>query len=990
LKIQRKSRNIVVAGAVYQDVYAFEWIPRFFCYRKSIQEVSHPRSTKPVAVPRSGLTLRLSIYVMFFLSGATALIFEILWSRQFVTVFGNTSYAISVVLCAFMGGLGIGSLLGGRLADRFPQRLLMYGGMLAGVALWAMAIPVMLEVIMVHLPGLSLLAPHSLLVPSLTRFVLSFCVLLVPCTMMGATLPLLSRFCADSVDVIGSRIGMLYGLDTLGAAAGCFSAGFWMIQTLGLSATNRLAVSINLSIAVLVLLHHLARSRGAAPVPHKAKQTETAGPADRGESEPSLGVKRSLVAVAFLAGWAGLCCEVLWVRYMGFFGNEPYVFTMILGTYLLGLGAGSLLYRSLLARYGRPLSILVWVLVLLGWSVPSFFGAATLTLSVCEPGTVSSVLLMLVVAVVPALLMGMTFPLLCSAFTGSVARVGRSVGVLYAASTIGAIVGSIMPVFVLIPTLGIQKSVFLMGLLYLGMAWGLLATTSRLRKDRWLARLGASSALMVVLFTIIVPGDLCQRSFLAGSDKLGRHNDIVFYREGRTGTAIVVRDKINGLKSIYINGTLEVPTRYVDMECFKLMGGMGPLLHPDPEEVAMICFGGGIAAGAAVMYPDVESLEVVDLESSVVDAARLLTQENNDLLRNPKVRIAIDDGRNYILLSKKKWPVIVTDSTHPKSSDSWVLYTREFYELIKAHLTEDGVLVQWLPTHGLSVAEFKIILRTFQSVFPHTSLWISHGIAEMDGYVRYTLLVATPQELEVDVESLKAKLSAPAVAEDLRPWHLDDPIGVLGTFVCGEETLRRWTGDGAINTDDLPYTQYETEYAERSRDLGGDSIAPLVESIRPYLKNTGDEGESRTLERELALHSEFNKLLFVGKYAEAFSLLPDDGKVRKYRENQELNIRYVSRVADFYRDCPSVLLRTGWELSNMGRPDKAISHFKQAIALKPGFAEAHCNLGVALAKQGRLDEAIFHFRQAIAIKPDFDEAQRNLGVALRDRAGRTR
>ena len=162
---------------------------------------------------------------MFFLSGATALIFEILWSRQFVTVFGNSSYAISIVLCAFMGGLGIGSLLGGRLADRFPERLLMYGVMQAGVALWAMGIPVLLEVILVHLPGLSLLAPQSLLVPSLTRFVVSLSVLLVPCTLMGATLPLLSRFCTDSVDVIGRRVGMLYGLDTLGAAAGCFSAG---------------------------------------------------------------------------------------------------------------------------------------------------------------------------------------------------------------------------------------------------------------------------------------------------------------------------------------------------------------------------------------------------------------------------------------------------------------------------------------------------------------------------------------------------------------------------------------------------------------------------------------------------------------------------------------------------------------------------------------------------------------------------------------------
>jgi spermidine synthase len=955
-------------------------------YGESGEQMRQRRSKKPIAVPRSGLSLQLSIYVMFFLSGATALIFEILWSRQFVTVFGNSSYAISVVLCAFMGGLGIGSLIGGRLADRFPQRLLMYGVMQAGVALWAMGIPALLEFILVYLPGLSLLAPQSLLVPSLTRFVVSFGVLLVPCTMMGATLPLLSRFCADSVHVIGRRIGMLYGLNTLGAAAGCFLAGFWMIQTLGLSATNWLAIAVNLFITMFVLLHHFARSRGAAPVLRQSKQTAAARPAGQGESEPSRKVRRLLLAVAFLAGMAGLSCEVLWVRYMGFFGNDPYVFTMILGTYLLGLGAGSLFYRSLLSGFTRPLNILAWVVLLLGLSVPSFFGASTLILSLSEPGTVKSVLLMLVIAVVPALLMGMTFPLLCSAFTGSVARVGRSVGTLYAVNTIGSIVGSIIPVFVLIPAMGIQQSILLMGLLYVGMAWALLVVAARRRKGLQLAWLATCSALMVIVFTIIVPGDLCKKSFLASSNKLGRHNDIIFYREGRTGTAVVVRDKVNGLKSIYINGTLEVPTRYVDMACFKLLGGLGPLLHPNPEEVAMICFGGGIAAGAAVLYPDVKSLEVVDLESSVVEAARLFKQENNDLLCNPKLQVAVDDGRNYILVSKKKWPVIITDSTHPKSSDSWVLYTQEFYELLKAHLTKDGVLVQWLPTHGLTVAEYQIILRTFQSVFPHASLWISHGIAEMDGYIRYTMMVATPQKLDIDVESLKNKLSAPAVAADMGPWHLDDPVGVLESFVCGEETLRRWTGDGDVNTDNLPYTQYETKYSKRSPKLEGDSIAPLVESIWPYLRNTGGEHESQLLERKLDLHSKANRLMFMGKFRDAYSLLPEDGKVRKYRENRNLNAQYLSQVADFYRDSPDVLHRTGLELSNMGRLDEAIALFQRATAIKPDFAEAHCNLGVALANQGRLDEAIGHFQRAIAIKPDFAEAQRNLGVALRSRA----
>ena len=683
---------------------------------------------------------------------------------------------------------------------------------------------------------------------------------------------------------------------------------------------------------------------------------------------------------------AGLCCEVIWLRYMGFFSNVPYVFTYILGMYLIGMGAGSLVYRFLLARHGRPLSVLAWVLFILGWSVPSFFAAGTLILSLGEPGTTSRMLLMVVILVVPSVLMGMTFPLVCSAFAGSLAGVGRSVGIVYAVNTMGSIIGSLIPIFVLIPVLGMQQSILLMGLGYAGMGLVLLAATSRRRRGLKLTWSGVCGALMVIVFTAIVPGDLCKRSFLAGSDRLGRHNDILFYQEGRTGTAIVVRDKVSGFKSIYINGIEEAPTTYADMVCFKLLGGLGPLLHPNPDKVAMICFGGGIAAGSAVQHPDVKLLEVVDLESSVVDAAGLLTKENNDLLRNSKLRVAIDDGRNYILVSRKTWPVIVSDSTHPKSSDSWVLYTREFYELISAHLSTDGVFVQWLPMHDLSVAEYKIILRTFQSVFPHASLWISHGISEMGGYNTYTLLVSTPRRLAIDVEILQRKLSAPAVVADLRPWGLGDPVGVLENFVCGEESLRRWTGQGVINTDDLPYTQYKTRYSGDSGKLEN-ALAGLIESVWSYLENTGSESESGALKQALALHRKANRLMFLGKYEEAFSLLPADGRVRRWRENQKRSVEHVSRVASFYRDCPRILARLGSQLFHMGETQGAIDQIERAIAIKGDDAEAHFNLALAQARQGKADQAVANFERAITIKSDYAAAHFNLG-AVRAQQGR--
>ncbi len=922
--------------------------------------------------------MRWGIYACFFLSGATAIIFEVLWSRQFVTVFGNSAYAISIVLCAYMTGIGLGGLVGGRFADRITQRAAVYGIVQIGVAAWAMAIPTMLTGLRELVPMLTVLSPESLFVSTMARFGLSFAILVVPCFLMGTTLPLLVRAVTESERFIGSRIGVLYCLNTFGAALGCYAAGFWMIETLGMSRTNMAVVGINISIAVaaLVLSRPVARaiaSGGGETL--QEPQDDTVGR----ERQPSGAI---LLTLTFMNGLAGLACEVVWIRYLAFLSHTAYVFPTILCVYLLGIGLGGLIYSLLASRIKRPIMALGFIEMLLAVSVIATFIISAFVYAKGPPPPLELKGMALVTVLFPTVLMGISFPLLCAVYGRQVKILGRRTGLLVAINTAGTVAGSLLPVFVLVPILGIQKSMILISIIYGVMGLALLAGGGS--ANRGLAWRTAVGFAMVLLFSVsMVPSNLCKNIFLAGSFNLGKHTDIVFYREGRTGTAVVTRDKLDGFMQVYINGVSEVPLLYCHKICFKMIGDLAPMLHPAPQDVLMICFGGGIASGATTQIPEVKNLTIVDLERSVVKAANMLTKENNNLLSDPKAHVVIDDGRNYIMTSSKKWPVIVSDSTHPKSGDSWVLYTQEFYRLVREHLTNDGVFVEWVPLHDLSVEEFKIIVRTFQSVFPHTSLWVTGGLDERGSLVAYTLLAATPEPLKIDVSKLRDRLNVETVRRDLEPFSLHTPAGFLDTFFSAEEQLRLWAGNGPINTDDLPFTQYQTVYSQKPMFQNENLIEPM-EDVWPYLTGTGSPQEAEHLRQELALRAKASRLVLQGQIKDAYTLLPNDERCKLMLHFYEVTAGiYIRGLVDMYWNDPKFLEH----LVGMAAGDKAVvSVCERILNFAPDNVTALNALGAIYIKTGSWQEAENCLRRAVSLKPNSGAARFSLGLVL-DKTG---
>jgi len=931
-----------------------------------------PDVPAPQRLPASVLA---AVYVLFFVSGFTALVFEVLWSRQFVTVFGNSSYAITTVLCAFMAGLGIGNLLGGRLADRCPERLLAYGAMQAGVGLWALLVPLLLAALRRALPGISSTVSASPPLLFAVRFLASFCVLFVPCVLMGMTLPVLVRYCTQSRAAVGRRVSSLYGLNTLGAAAGCFAAGYVLLGRFGVAATNQIAVALNLLLAMVVVVLRLTRPRHTRPA-----LKPSVPPTDAG-TDASPTIAGLLLAVAFLCGLAGLSCQVLWVRFLAFFStNTAYAFPTILGVFLLGLGLGGIACRALLARFHDPLRLLATVMTLLGITVPVCFAVAAITLAPehMEQEAVRVLVVAAVAILAPTVLMGMTFPLLCAALGPRVAAVGRSIGRVSAFNTAGSIGGALVPVFLLVPLAGVQNSLLWIAGLYLAAGTAIACTRPGRKRTARAIGAGAGAVVAIVLLAVLIPGNLNQRVFLESNPSLGKHNEIVLWEEGRTAAAVVEKDAIRGLRTLYINRVEEVPTTYGSLYCFKLLAALGPVLHPDPRNVLMICFGGGIAAGATTRYPAVQTLEIVDIEAAVVGAASLFGRENNGVLADPKVNVIVEDGRNYIQASSRRWPVIVSDSTHPKAADSWVLYSREFYVVVQEHLTESGVFVQWLPIHDLSVPEYKIILRTFQSVFPHASVWLTFSL-DTAGREIYTMLVATPGPLKIDVRSLAAKLSSPPVAKDLEPFGLHTPAGVLETFVCGEKPLREWVGNGPVNTDDMPWTYYRTRHS-------GDPCAlpvfsELLESAWPYLVNM-EEDVSR-LKEDMDARLLATRLLLVGRFDEAFRLRPGDPKLGVYREAVERAVDYARAAAQANWDDTAALLSLAETMGNWpGGGPTAESLFRRVLEIKPDHVGARSNLGLVMGQQGKSVEATEHIARALQLDPRNASAHNNMGMVL--------
>ena len=809
------------------------------------------------------------IYPIFFLSGAAALVYQVVWVRSLTLVFGGSHLAVTAVLSIFMAGLALGGYALGTRADRLAKPLRVYGLLELGIAAFALVFAALMEVYPSVYVVLARGREDSLVTLSVIRVVFSLLALIVPTTLMGGTLPVLTRFVSRQPEELRVGLSFLYGLNTLGAVLGALLAGFVLLPTYSVSTTLALAVAAN----VLIGLVSIALQERAAP-------TLPVGEVAPGEARPSPGpalivspgvepppeaapVRLVLWGIG-ISGFCALGYEVLWTRILTLaVGASVYGFTVMLAAFLTGIALGSKAYGAFAGRrraagadVRRSVACFGIVQLLIG--VTAFLvtvylrdipaNAIRLQGLILGAGmgafgarTWSNFALAFLYMVVPAFFMGVAFPLAGEVQARYRGRVGRAVGDVLAVNTIGAILGAGVSGFGLIYLFGIERSLQLLSLLNVGL--GLLVLASLRGRRRLQAGVMAATAAALAFLalhpTALRLWDMKYFAIFRNNQpeafrtpamvrEAVENTDVLYYAEGIESIVSAIQIK-GGELSFVTNGRIEASSHLQAQQCQLTLGHLPMLLSRDPKRVLVVGLGSGMTLGATSVHPSVERLTLVEIEPKVLGVARTFASYNHQVLDNPKLRIVFNDGRNFLQTTPETFDVITADPIHPWFRGAGYLYTTEYFKLAAERLRPGGVVAQWLPIYELTPRDLRSVVRTFREQFRYTLMWLTHYDAE---------LVGSNDPIRIDEAELARRIATPAVAADLQRVLMGSATDFLSYFIMGTEGMGRFGRDGVLNTDGNLYLEFSAPFSIASpavMEANVQALAAQRESLLPYL-----------------------------------------------------------------------------------------------------------------------------------------------------------
>jgi spermidine synthase len=790
------------------------------------------------------------IAVCFVLSGATGLIYEVLWARMLGLVFGATTLAVSAVLAAFMGGLALGSACGGRLAARFERPLRVYGIIEICIALYALAVPFLFHLIDLLYPFIWQQFHPGFYAFSLWRFLLSCLVLLIPTTLMGATLPVLSAALLRSSGRRETSVTRLYACNLSGAIVGTLVAGFLLMPAFGVRVTIWTAATINLLIGLTAILadikdHKSSRVTGATESERSFEDNLT--PLEKpaledkdGTEEPShifgpdyLNAGESVngpiafwLACALVSGFVTFSAQVAWTRVLTMvIGSSTYAFSIVVALFLLGLSGGAavvarqktegrlrrnLLRVELATALGLFMSL--WVQnrapgILIrsatDYGINSWLGWLALQ------ALVAAMLILL-----PAFLMGMVMPLVLvwASRAGGGASV-RLVGRSYAINTLGAIVGAFGTGFLLIPKAGTRLTILFAASLCIVMAgFAYRPASEKADRDLHTSLAAGVCVALIVLMLICAPPlnafDLAAGAYdnlvsalarpqLSAGDNQQRitgpdTHRLLMFREGPTATVSVREDW--GARSLAINGRTNASDTG-DMPTQIMLGQLPILLAPRTDNALIVGFASGVSVGSLLQSP-LKSLECVELEPATLEAASYFNHVNHRPQEDARLRLIIDDARTYLRVTPARYDMIVSEPSHPWVPGVANLFTKEFFELGRSRLRDDGVFVQWVQIYQLSTESLRSVLATYGSVFPYVRMF------RVGGAARGKDLILVGSRAPLTLEHLGERMSDTRVATELARIKIKGPEDILDWYVCDETRLGPAVAGAVINTDD--------------------------------------------------------------------------------------------------------------------------------------------------------------------------------------------
>lgn len=943
------------------------------------------------------------ILPLFLVSGATGLIYEVTWMRSLGTVFGNTVYAASTVLTAFMLGLAIGSWRIGRRADRVTRPVRLYAALELGIGAYGFAFPTILGLVdrfylwffQTYEPGVYTL--------NLVRFIVSVLILLLPTALMGGTLPILSGFWAASASEkkatqrTGQGVGYLYAANTFGAVLGTFLAGYYLIRLLGVNASIYATATTNLAIASVAWLISLGLGpRAVIAGSAKRKQKGLASlkeRIDREQESPAVYSERIRTIVlggVLVAGFCGMAMEVLWTRVLVFvLETSAYAFACMLTCFILGIALGSLLSSVVLVPrlkdpiFGFAAIEFALALSLLGsigmlgwlWHVDALVLKHVVDWKISFAGdTVVHFIDTLLVMFVPTVLMGMVFPLAVRICAPAWETVGRRVGQVYAADTVGSVLGASAAGFLMVPWLGLRNSFLVVVAILFLLATVLVALSDKRRFGLAVAGAVISTALIAVSM-LAIPHDV----FLQTMNTYHHPSKIVFIHDDATGT-VTVHDLPDGDRLIAVDG-VDVAGMDLMLRTTQKLQAYAPLfVHEDPQDVVQIGYGSGETCGIGLDF-GIARYTIVDVCPGVFEAGAFFEEINRRSYANPNLRKIIMDGKNFIKMTEEKFDVIMNDSTYPGTTGSSALYSYEHFKACRERLKPNGVVSCWLPL-DLRPEDFRLILRSFQAAMPHSSLWFVNNCVN-----KHAVLLATLEPMKLDFGRIKAVAERPDIAKDLEEINVYSVYDFLDCLIVGEEDLKKLAGQGPLHTDDKPYLEFG---AAIKRDVEGSwleimrAISEHCTPLLTHVTNVGPlPGEREDPRVVLQQYSQATTHVLQGvvgallgdpdimneQFAAAKRVNPHDRDVDSILEELRMEIQALEEAVERTPGVAELRGRLAKRYMLSQDYPRAVEQYEYFVRLAPRDVAGWNNLGICYRRVHSFDRAVAAFEHALQRDP---------------------
>ncbi|MBI3568241.1 MAG: fused MFS/spermidine synthase [Gemmatimonadetes bacterium] len=786
-----------------------------------------PRNTASASAPTPASRALPLLLLLFVGSGLCALIYEVVWFQLLELVIGSSAISLGVLLATFMGGMCIGSLVLPRVLPARHHPLRVYAALELGIGVLALVVLAAVPMIgRLYSPAVG----HGF-GALLIRAVIAGVCLLPPTILMGATLPAIARWIEGTPRGV-AWLGLFYGGNTAGAVVGALFAGFYLLRLYDLSTATFVAAALNATVAGLAF----ALSKGT---PSSAKIARDADPTTVPTRVPLAW------AVYVGIGLSGLCAlgaEVVWTRLLSLMlGASTYTFSIILAVFLAGIGLGSAAGAALARRRSNPRLAFAWAQLLqmatVAWA--AWMIADVLPYWPINPSLAPSPLFTMHLdvtramwAVLPAaFLWGASFPLALASVANGQPDSGRLVGGVYAANTVGAIGGALLFSLVLVPrtgTHGASQAIVLVAA---------LSATVLFASELARTRIAAAAGLLVTLIagvTIVprvaqVPPLLIAygRFMVTWLDQL----DVLYVGEGMNSSIAVGTVKSSGARQFHVSGKVEASNLPQDMRLQRMLADLPALVHPHPKSVLVVGFGAGVTAGSFVPFPEIERIAVCEIEPLIPQiVSKYFKAENFDVANDRRTQITYDDARSFILTTDEKFDIITSDPIHPWVKGAAALYTKEYFEAVKAHLNPGGVVTQWVPLYESNLEAVKSEVATFLSVFPNGTVWANN----LDGKGYDVVLLAQDAPTTIDIDALNLRLRDPkyaAVFASLMDVGFTSAVDLFGTYAASGSDLRAWLAEAQINRDRNLRLQYLAGTGLNNYQ-GGEIFASMVRGRR--------------------------------------------------------------------------------------------------------------------------------------------------------------